>query len=79
MFVTAEENSLQVVISKQCLGRNATSIRHTDEVVVKEAANFLKCDVLQNIADSPDVSWPKLLQEPPEILKMNISSKFQES
>ena len=84
LFVTAEENSPQVVISKQCLGRNATSIRYTDEFVVKEAANFLKRDVLQNIADSPDVSWPPTFtslqsRKPPEILEMNISSKLQES
>ena len=75
LFVTAEENSLQVVISKQCSGRNATSIRHSDEFVVKEAANILKRAVLQNIADSPDVPWLPTVtslqsHEPPEILKM---------
>ena len=30
-----------MIISKQCLGRNATSIRHSDEFIVKEAANIL--------------------------------------
>ena len=79
LFVTAEETSPQVVISKQCLGRNATSIRHSDEFVVKEVANILERAVSQSIADSPDVPWPPTVtslqsREPPEILKMIYGS-----
>ena len=79
LFVTADENSPQLVINKQCLERNATSLKHSDEFVVKEAANILKRSILQQIDDSPDVPWSPTVnsldsREPPEILKMFYDS-----
>ena len=75
LFVTADINSPQLVISKMCLERNTSTIKHTDEFIVKKAANLLKSSILKQIDDSTDLPWPPTVEslkarEPPEILKI---------
>ena len=80
LFLNAEPNSPQVVISKECLNTRAmgNTIELSDEFIVKKAAMILKDAVLQTIDSSPDIPWPPTVnslqtREPPDILKMFYS------
>ena len=82
LFVTADINSPQLVISKMCLETNASTIKHPDEFIVKKAANILKCSILKEIDDSSDLPWPPTVEslkvrEPPEILKTFYNTLLQ--
>ena len=76
LFVNAEPNSPQVVISRECLNTRVLSntIELSDQFLVKRAATILKNAVLQTIDSSSDIPWPPTVnslesREPPDILK----------
>ena len=60
LFLNAEPNSPQVVISKECLNTRAMgkTIELLDEFIIKKEAMILKDAVLQTIDSSPEIpSW----------------------